>query len=81
VCFLNDKAEVWPVGEIEDRLLRRGHQTLAEVGGHQLGIEDVGVPFDDWEASGEGFLEQLRRSPLVSLDLSRSHNVTAVDAT
>jgi len=34
----------------------------------------------EWEASSEGFLEQLRRSPLVSLDLSHSHNVTAVDA-
>jgi len=34
----------------------------------------------EWEASSEGFLEQLRRSPLVSLDLSHSHNVPAVDA-
>jgi len=27
----------------------------------------------EWEASSEGFIEQLRRSPLVSLDLSHSH--------
>jgi len=35
----------------------------------------------EWEASSEGFLEQLRRSPLITLDLSHSHNFTAVDAT
>jgi hypothetical protein len=34
----------------------------------------------EWEASSEGFLEQLRRSPLVSLDLSYSHAPVTVDA-
>ena len=35
----------------------------------------------EWEASNEGFLEQLRRSPLVSLDLSYSHTSVTVEAT
>src|SRR5664280_2728343 len=40
-------AEVWPVRQIQDRLLRRGYQRLAEVGGHQFCIEDVGIAFDE----------------------------------
>ncbi len=34
----------------------------------------------EWDASNEGFIEQLRRSPLVSLDLSQSHQPDAVES-
>jgi len=35
----------------------------------------------EWESSSEGFLEQVRRSPLVTLDLSYSHSPVTLDAT
>jgi hypothetical protein len=50
VRFLNDMAEVRPVRQIEDRLLHRGHQAMAEVGG-RLCIEDVDIPFETLEPS------------------------------
>lgn len=41
----------------------------------QLGLEvnPTVLTSHEWEASSEGFIEQLRRSPLVGLDLSHSH--------
>lgn len=35
----------------------------------------------EWEMSSEGFLEQLRRSPLVNLDLNHANTVDTLDAT
>ena len=40
-------AESWAVGQVEDRLLRRGHQHRPEFGAGAFGIEAVGVALDE----------------------------------
>jgi DNA-binding transcriptional ArsR family regulator len=54
----------------------------AEKASAQLGreVNPTVLTAGEWEVSGEGFLEQLRSSPLVSLDLSHSRDTEPDDA-
>lgn len=54
---------------------------VAEKASAQFGreVNPTVLTKQEWDASKEGFIEQLRRSPLVSLDLSHSHLSDAVE--
>ena len=53
---------------------------VAEKASAQFGreVNPTVLTKQEWDASNEGFIEQLHRSPLVSLDLSHSHRSDAV---
>ncbi|HZW45824.1 MAG TPA: hypothetical protein VFF32_15840, partial [Dermatophilaceae bacterium] len=55
---------------------------VAEKASAQFGreVNPTVLTKQEWDASNEGFIEQLRRSALVSLDLGQSHQPDAVES-